>query len=624
MGELKRAWFTTFNLGIEFFETYLLPGLMGVDQPTNRLDYESLQIELAARDIDVRVFCDMRMLEADQLKRTAIRVHPVLAGHLGQGFGEDSLFHPKVILLEDQAGKIVLGAGSANLTVSGWGRNQEVFDFRTVSNNEQYTQIRQFFAPLINPLELDVSFRSRRKFQGDDVEWGFIHSFQQSTFLAQLTKNLEVDSLTVWSPYLAINLSDLVGRIREQLGGTTQIGLVPDRVGNRFIRTLWSPALRELLDEGLLSFHDYPVPRPDNVDMTHAKVWLASGNKSRLAIGSWNFTGPGSASFEDRNIEAGLLLTVPTKVSIAGKSMDVKEEDFSSMELLKDEELIAPSYPLPFVIQVSFDWEQGCYSFSGQLFGERGGKEYRLRLPGLNKEIVLQWKDRRRDGVFHLDVIDHHVADNEALLANHCYTVEYKRNVEFRGLILETSPAYRRAQGYDSLGDLLDSIVNNDDPQEPGRAALRRSLRHNDNSEADNDSPTDATDQGGLNYFRIFYAFDQFHRRLRKVQSMDELEKWLFVYPGCLQELAAKVREQINSSNHTVFHWFLVQEVNLLSETALAAYEMHRKRYAPRTPPNTGKWDTLRINHRAVSLPRELTANAAYLRQLREECGYVR
>lgn len=626
IGELKRVWFTTFNLGIEFFETYLLPAILGMDRPANRMDYESMQLELAERGIDLRIFCDRRMLEADQLKRTAIHIHPVLGRQFGDGFDKDSLFHPKVIFLEDKQGNMVLGAGSANLTVSGWGRNQEVFAFRPVSNNQQYQQIKSFFAPLTAPLALEESeaLGTRRKFFGKDEVWSFAHSFQRETFLAQLSDGLEVSELAVWSPYFSGDLPGLLDRINELVGRNLKVALVPDRVSNRFIRALWTPELGELLAGGALSFHDYPVSRSGNVEMTHAKVWLATGNSSRLAIGSWNFTLPGAASFELRNVEAGILLNASSEMEIAGADIRATKKDFSSAEMMKDEELEVGEYKLPFVLQVSFDWEQGRYFVSGSCFDRIEGRPYDLRLPGVEKVSRLEWAGRRSDGVYPLaDDIEIAVPDNEALLADHCYVVERNGDVEYRGLILESGQSHRRGQGYDSLKELLDSLVNNEDPKGGTNTKLRKPLRHNDVPDGgDPDAPAESS-VDSLSYFRMFHAFEQFRKELQKTGSMNELEKRLFVYPGCLQVLATKVREQIDVSGNTVFNWFLVQEVNALYPVALEAYERHRERYALRNPPNEEKWGSLKLRKNSVSLPADIRSNALYMRQLREECRYV-
>lgn len=121
LGEIRRVWLTTFNLNIGFVETYLLPAVLGMDQPRNRMDYESFQSYLVEKDIDFRIFCDKRMLGAEQYKRTAIHVHCVSARAFSEddGFTDQTLFHPKVIYLESKSGQMVLGAGSANLTVGG-------------------------------------------------------------------------------------------------------------------------------------------------------------------------------------------------------------------------------------------------------------------------------------------------------------------------------------------------------------------------------------------------------------------------------------------------------------------------------------------------------------------------
>jgi len=293
LGPLRRAWFTTFNLGIPFFETHVLPELLqgDADPPANRMDYENMQLQLAERDIDLRVFCDLRMMEADQLKRTALPVHGVLPRRLGlEGFGPESLFHPKVIFLEDKDGRMVLGAGSANLSVSGWGRNQEVFCFHTVSNNKQYQQIKRFFEPLFVGAGLSKELGVRRQFKGDDEGWRFAHSFEGESFLELLLADTQAERMTVWSPYFSLDLAGLIEKIRILADRKIDFAIVPDRVGNRHVRTKWSAAMGEMLDKGGLAFHDRPSPRADEIEMTHAKLWLAQGRRARLAVGSWNCT----------------------------------------------------------------------------------------------------------------------------------------------------------------------------------------------------------------------------------------------------------------------------------------------------------------------------------------------
>lgn len=628
LGPLKRAWFTTFNLGIPFFETHVLPELLqgDADPPANRMDYENMQLQLVERGIDLRVFCDLRMMEADQLKRTALSVHGVLPQRLGlEGFGPKSLFHPKVIFLEDEGGRMVLGAGSANLSVSGWGHNQEVFCFHTVSNNEQYQQIKRFFEPLFAAAGLGEALGVRRQFKGDDEGWRFAHSFERESFLELLLTGTQAGQLTVWSPYFSRDLAGLINNIRALAGREIDFAIVPDRVDNRHVRTKWSEEIRQMLDEGRLSFHDRPSPREAAIEMTHAKLWLAQGRRARLAVGSWNCTEPGSASFKQPNVEAGFLLDVPPAMNIAGKPLALDAKDFGTDEMLQDDELDPPQYPLHFELLVSFDWAQGCYEVKGRLYEKSEGTGYMLRLPGVKQRLALRWKERRINGAWPLETIEQGLPDNEALLADHGYEVWRGHSLEYRGLVLETGQTHRRAQGYDSLKDLLNGWVEGVDPGSSGKPRLRPTLRNDDVPDDEPVPPTIAADAGGLSYFRVFHAFEQFRRRLLEADSRELLERLLFVRVGCLQELVVKVNAQAAASGGSaVFNWFLLQEADSLYAAAREAYARTRAKYARFAPPEGAKWQSLKPDKRLSRLPPEIRGNAKYMRQLREACGYGR
>ena len=628
LGTLRRAWFTTFNLGIPFFETHVLPVLLAADAPVNRMDYESMQLQLVERGTDLRVFCDGRMLEADQLKRTAIPVHGVLPKWLEVGeFAEESLFHPKVIFLEDTNGRMVLGAGSANLSVSGWGQNQEAFVFRTVSNDEQYKQIKRFFEPLLASVGISESqaLGVRRRFSGNDLDWRFSHSFENENFLSQLLADTHADRLTVWSPYFSRDLARLLKKIRESTGPDLRLSIVADLVSNRHVRTKWTDAIGKLLQDGSLSFHDRPSQRAADIKMTHAKIWLASGRKARLAIGSWNCTGPGIASFDLRNVEAGILLNVPPSTCIFGPSLRLGAKDFGSDDLLKDEELVVPPYPLPFELAVIFDWEQGAYEVQGRLHEEIRGVGYVLRLPGVQNSVPLRWRSRRADGAWPLETLRQDLADNETLLADHSYEVWRDGSLEYRGLVQETGQAHRRAQGYDSLRDLLNDLVNEADPGTSAVPRLRPVLRNNEVPDDEAISPAIPGDGDGLSYFRLFHAFEQFRKRLCDVASRKDLDRMLFAMPGSLQELVSKVNGQVaEPGGNAVFNWFLLQETDSLLALALEGHDRTREKYARTAPPRGRKWESLKPNKRAARLPPEIRGNTDYMRQLRLACGYGR
>ena len=127
LGPLKRAWFTTFNLNIDFFERHVLSTLLERDKPRSRIDFELMQQTLNGKlketkksngeiesAIDVKIFADQRMYDAGDVKRTAIEIYGVNPSLLDKHrFGDSALFHPKVIYLEDEQGQAILGVGSA-------------------------------------------------------------------------------------------------------------------------------------------------------------------------------------------------------------------------------------------------------------------------------------------------------------------------------------------------------------------------------------------------------------------------------------------------------------------------------------------------------------------------------
>lgn len=630
LGPLKRVWFSTFNLDIAFFERHVLPALLMDEPPLNRMDYEKLQQQMAESHIDVLIFCDMRMLEADQLKRTTVPVHGILPVWLNNSsFDQESLFHPKVILLEDTQGRMILGAGSANLSISGWGRNQEVFIFKEVSNNQQYQQIKHFFSPLLNAAGIDTTndpFPRRHRFTGNDTAWRFVHSFEQKNFLNELVDGISAHQFSIWSPYFSRDLPDLLERISAHLNLQLTFCIVPDRINNDYIRTEWSPAVDKLIQNDVLRFHDRPSPRTDNIDMTHAKLWLASGDKSqgtksRLAIGSWNCTGPGCASLERPNIEAGILLDVEHNTHIAGEVLQLDKNHFASAEVLAQEALDVDPYPLPFELQVSFDWKNAIYEVQGQLYKKTDHMDYYLRLPGLKEDIALVWKDRKSAGSWPLQAIACEADSYEALLANHCYEVCQLGELVFRGLVQETGAAYRPAQHYDSLDDLLNDVIHGVDGKTSTATRLAPTLR--ESGLTDEEEPELAIKANGQvqSYFRLFQAFEQLRQRIQAVTSLTELEKLLFMYPGSIQEVIEKVNLKIAEKGNPVYRWFLWQEAHSLQQTALKAYDRLRPKHSRKQPPDTGQWSRLKLT-RAVVLPPTIRSNPQYMQQLKEMCHY--
>jgi hypothetical protein len=623
LGKLRYVWFTSFNINIEFIETYLLPAVLDMEQPKTRLDYEHFQISLTEKEIDFRVFCDKRFMEADKNKRTAIPVHGVSPALWAQWFSKDSLFHPKVIYLEDWDGNRVLGAGSANLTLSGWGRNQEVFSFHCIETKEQYDSVRNFFAEIAANVGLAEGLPERRGLTRDDNGWTFVHSFQNESFIEQLFANASARELLVWSPYLSRDVGAFVKRLKAVVTvEDLKIHLVPDRINGQFIRTPWTEALQELSGSGALTFYENPTSRHDNVELCHAKIWKLG---SKLAVGSWNFTTKGTNLLDEAggwdksvNIEAGFIVTDGNSWSSAvGKQIKLNASAFASDDLLQEEALDVPDQ-LPFDIQVKFDWGKQCYEFTGQWHDGTPERGYSVKAPGHEAAIPLVWRPQKKD----LKVDALYIRDPSPLLHERRFQVLQGKIDIYRALIIEAGLAYRRAQAFESLNDLLDAFVFGGEPGPDDEVPFRIPTSQNSESLADefiDVSQVGVSQTGGdISYFRLFQATHQYSEKLMAIKSVAELNSWVFTRPGCLLELLEKTREKVAAaeSKPTTFNWFLAQEVQTLCQTAIK-----RRRELRENGDSLPKARWKELNLDLPSLPAGIQRD--YAEMIQKECGYA-
>jgi len=621
LGDLRYVWLTSFNINIEFIETYLLPAVLDMEQPKTRLDYEHLQIALTEKEIDFRVFCDKRFMEADKNKRTAIPVYGVSPALWTDWFSKDSLFHPKVVYLEDKDGNKILGAGSANLTLSGWGRNQEVFSFHRVETKEQYDSIKYFFDEIAAKVGLPEGLPQRRGLPRDEGRWAFVHSFQDGSFVERLFENARAKELLVWSPYLSGDLAAFINRLKGNVAAEElEIHLVPDRINGQFIRTPWTEALQKLADAGALSFYENPTSRHDNVELCHSKVWKLGG---KLAIGSWNFTTRGANLLDEAgqwdksvNIEAGVIVTDGNSWrSAVGKPIRLDAAAFASDELLKEEALEVPDQ-LPFDIQVQFDWREQRYEFSGQWHDGTPEDGYALKVPGHAAAIPLVWRPQKKD--LRVDALE--IRDPTVLLHERRFQVVLGKKDVYRGLITETGLDCRRAQAFDSLNDLLDAFVFGGEPGPGDDIPFRIPASQNSESLADEFIDASQVDvaqtAGDISYFRLFQAIHQYGEKLKAIKSVTELNSWVFTRPGCLVELVEKTRNKVAAGEPTPFNWFLAQEVQTLCRTA-----EKRRRDLGKTEDSLPKsrWDELHLD--LPPLPAGIQRD--YVEMIQKECGYA-
>lgn len=584
VGTIQRVWLTSFVINIEFIETYLLPVILGMDPPKLRMDYEGMQQVLSERGIDVRVFCDKHFIEPDQNKRTAIPVHGISPERLSPNgevtFSDYSLFHPKVIYLQGENGS-VLGSGSANLTVDGWGRNQEVFSFVSVASRSMAESVRSFFEPVFTNVHerFPEDFPVPEQTAAPGVS--FCHSLAGVPFLNRLFET-NPGELAIWSPYFSRDISNYVKNLQRFAGAPDlRVQLVPDRVENQYLRAEWSQGLAELHGQGLLSLHQSPVKRDDRSFMTHAKLWKTP---DRLAIGSWNFTQPGSNLIAGRgspihNVEAGFIISDESPLTeFLGEALPLSEALFATPDQMEQESLRIPEPP-PFDLRVVFDWQIERFQISGLWVGKSGPEgDFELKLPGLSHSVELQWVADSQSDAFVLEDLELPVTSTRPLLVNRSYEVVSDLGFSSKGLIIEKRPIFRRAQQYEDLRGLLDALVLSGGEPPADDASYR--VQEDDDGQVlvdvlgsdDADMVFEHQHQSAdISYFRLFSACHHYKELLSNCQDQRELKYWAFIRPGCLQELVEKTEHRIDgSSSPSLFNWFLSQEVNQLCSAARA------------------------------------------------------
>jgi hypothetical protein len=190
------------------------------------------------------------------------------------------------------------------------------------------------------------------------------------------------------------------------------------------------------------------------------------------------------------------------------------------------------------------------------------------------------------------------VADPKHLLINHYFVVLNGANEIYQGFINQSGLLHRRAEGYASLDELLDSrIPNRSGNHTEGSTVLRGNIPDDDSDEALLLVPATVHSSS---YFKLFQAMETFATEITSAKSADQLERSLFARPGCLAELQEKIvlrrtDEEGAANAGSVYQWFLVLECNRLGELAKRRYR-HLAGIKARGP----RWNSLGMNAGAM------------------------
>jgi len=586
IGKVKRAWFTTFNLDISFFEKYILSALMGkgYDELRTPYDYESLsanlaneQEELDGEKMEVNVFYDFRTLKVEgKPKQTAVHLHPINTATLPVSVKnkfKDGVFHPKISIIETYSGKYFLMVSSANLTLGGWARNRESFFFEEILNTQIGRDIGKFFSAIISSIggfegNNLLTKLNTGKLGAENQKWRFWSSFSTERFIDCLNYTEELLPLKVWSPYFAEDLSELITDLQKEHFETIEI--IPAKNENQKIRI--SKAAFEVCEKiSTVKFKQDTLPQAALEAFVHAKVWLTP---KTLAIGSWNMTWSGinESPKANNNIEAGIIYKItPSEYQqiIEGNPFNnLKSYDFfKEEELAEEKENLLDAYTIS--VDLVLDWDKQTIKLVHPTYIsliKKIGEDASIELPGFGLKKIKFIQSINNFSLF-----------SKVFLTDRFFEITDKKSKTlYKGYIREIGLKSRPVNSFENIDDFLKGWVT----ETPEERTELYGLAYDPGDEDGISSQTKAilygNDQNA--WFSSFHAFECIINRIKNTSNLNnedkkvELKRIGRVLPGSLKELKLHLekllelfkKDRTNFVKSPLYLWFLIEKANFV------------------------------------------------------------
>lgn len=539
---LKKAYFTTFNLDIGFFEKYLLPPLLGESVPDNIFAYEELNKELQLKEnyLDIKVFYDANMMEIKE-KRTILTFHPILI--------KEGLFHPKVIYLENNVGEGRLFVGSGNITFSGWGQNIEAFDIQNVKKDSVLQkQINKFF--------IDVNIKAGLRINKDRSEYpidndiNFIYSFNTNENESKLLDHIDSkssDTLYIWSPYFSEELDKLINddeKSKSYFENIKEIKIIPDLVGlNKKIRLKNKPQNEKV------KFYIYPANADEENRMNHSKIWITD---SKIAIGSYNFT---EQALFGTNFEAAIIK------NIEDKNIDIPLQPIGELVFMDEEQLKNEKLETNTNFKTIFDLIANYKDnkiYLKEIISNTPITTLTILLPG-NIEVTswsgdeIELEDLQKYKFF------------KALVKNKYFKVFYIDELIYEGLVFEKdTKGYREPVKVESINDIFVSLLDSKDPI----SAKLIKKRNFDFDKSEEQLNIQRDDDSNMNYYNLFRGFYNLEQRLLKIENNNDLNYFCRGASNSMIAIASIIEEYKKDRQHqNLFTYLFIMEYNQVAQS---------------------------------------------------------
>ncbi|MDE2718127.1 MAG: hypothetical protein OXI33_14100, partial [Chloroflexota bacterium] len=361
---------TTFNLHGQFLEEQALPAILAVEATTAAARNAELHGQLA--ETACTVFYDPTVAPRVSGKFRYVARPVPLRGRL---------FHPKLVIIagsaEDETTWVYLAVSSANLSLSGWGRNAESFAEAWIHTKTQQAwhgldgllAWLQTYANLgEGPDDRDAvavvraslaHMPSGYRFRDDGaMPWSgtlYAHFYSSVVDTEGLPSFLRMDrsrrpaELWVYSPYWG-SVPEMVRKF-----GATRTVLVPAMRADRKSLGL-SKSQHDALGD-IAEVRRSEAERKDDRFRHMKAYWIRHGNRTYSAVGSCNFTEAGLAG-KNGNVEAMLVFEDMDPDPDWPEAIDTADPEDLSQQTVDEEEV---PEPVPVTIVVGYDWRSDSW-----------------------------------------------------------------------------------------------------------------------------------------------------------------------------------------------------------------------------------------------------------------------
>ncbi|MDO5156476.1 MAG: phospholipase D-like domain-containing protein [Eubacteriales bacterium] len=559
--------FTTYGFEPDFFEEHIISYLMGNDKKISTIgDLNATNDWINENNISV--YYDKAALSSGS---TCLTI-PVYPQHVSTG-----VFHPKVVLVfgklknKDMTSAYII-VSSCNLTVSGYGRNQEAFSCVQITNRQVARSVLDF----VNKLSEGDDDRHLRivKFLSDGLKHNKFSNSKTVEFfwnygnsgitMCQKICELSGENMTVVSPYYDENGPE---KLVEELSIDGKLTILPAVDGEFY--NIHKSNYESLKSSGV-KFAE--LRKIDNKNrFIHAKL-ISKGNY--CIVGSYNFT---TAAMKNMNAEAALIFFQKEKMYFHTSPIDenrfLPENELINNQDENDSERIA------FFASMTVDWNNNSITIDYDLPKERD--KYIVQLDGAGSHRGWSIDSKKKQMI---SKIDNQIA--RLFLKHKFFTVYMNDRACFKGLISEKNwQGVRPEIGCENLDETLAEWYYVFDKKSSGRAYELKCISDDDALTeviigGDASSSTDVFDNYYLVSRALGYLVEQVitnkelalatcpvQRRCPRYYTWYSNRKKgekalygiLFTYPGSIARIVSFMEEKNkkSDSNDIVYMWII-------------------------------------------------------------------